>query len=299
MIVAIQQRPMKQLIKRQIALIICAGSLNAFCQDTADINGDGCVQLNDLLTLLVSYGNCDIDESSWQCGDALAYQGYNYQTVQIGDQCWFAENLKAEKYANNDNIAMPANSDEWFDMANLGMTTWYHHLEDTPPTFNICSDFIFYDNTPANEMKSIFGNLYNQAAVDDSRGICPSGWHVPSAIEWDICRLNAGFDFASSDGLEIQWCNVGGGDGGGGAGLNIKPAGTIDAYTGSFYYYAAGWNSFFWTTTQVSEFDGWYSDTRIVVAAGYFNYPIIPEGLAFSADYADGNSVRCIRDVDE
>ena len=60
----------------------------------ADINLDGRVQLNDLLDLLVVFGDCAVQESAWQCGDAIEYQGYDYETVQIGEQCWFAENLK-------------------------------------------------------------------------------------------------------------------------------------------------------------------------------------------------------------
>ena len=36
----------------------------------------------------------------------LCYQGYDYATVLIGDQCWFAENLRSENYENGD--AIPA-----------------------------------------------------------------------------------------------------------------------------------------------------------------------------------------------
>ena len=32
------------------------------------------------------------------CGDPMSYQGYDYATVLIGDQCWFAENLRNEYY---------------------------------------------------------------------------------------------------------------------------------------------------------------------------------------------------------
>ena len=39
-----------------------------------------------------------------ECGDPVSYQGYDYETVQIGDQCWFAENLRAENYRNGDSI---------------------------------------------------------------------------------------------------------------------------------------------------------------------------------------------------
>ena len=29
-----------------------------------------------------------------ECGTPLSYQGYDYTTVLIGNQCWFAENLR-------------------------------------------------------------------------------------------------------------------------------------------------------------------------------------------------------------
>ena len=79
----------------------------------ADINLDGCVQLNDLLDLLSAYGDCGAEESAWQCGDPLEYQGYDYATVQIGEQCWFAENLRAENYRNGDEILTAATLEEW------------------------------------------------------------------------------------------------------------------------------------------------------------------------------------------
>ena len=39
------------------------------------------------------------------------YQGYDYETVQIGEQCWFAENLRALNYRNGDEI--PSGLVEW------------------------------------------------------------------------------------------------------------------------------------------------------------------------------------------
>ena len=42
--------------------------------------------------------------AQFECGAPVAYQGHNYATVQIGDQCWFAENLRSENYENGDAI---------------------------------------------------------------------------------------------------------------------------------------------------------------------------------------------------
>ena len=76
------------------------------CDDNpvSDTNFDGCVSMTDLLDLLSVFGTCAEDDSEedfseeefgeWSCGDPLEYQGYHYATVLIGEQCWFAENLR-------------------------------------------------------------------------------------------------------------------------------------------------------------------------------------------------------------
>jgi hypothetical protein len=32
----------------------------------------------------------------FECGSEVVFNGYAYQTVQIGDQCWFAENVRTD-----------------------------------------------------------------------------------------------------------------------------------------------------------------------------------------------------------
>ena len=43
----------------------------------------------------------------------MNYHGYDYATVQIGEQCWFAENLRNEHYANGDAIPGELSDGEW------------------------------------------------------------------------------------------------------------------------------------------------------------------------------------------
>jgi len=40
----------------------------------------------------------------FECGSEVVFNGYAYQTVQIGDQCWFAEDVRTDAYANGDAI---------------------------------------------------------------------------------------------------------------------------------------------------------------------------------------------------
>ena len=87
--------------------------------------------------------------------------GNTYNTVQIGRQCWTKENLKVSKY--NDGSTIPNVKDDklW---SQLSTASWSN-----------------YNNDPAND---VYGKFYNWYAVDDARELCPTGWHVPTDIEW-------------------------------------------------------------------------------------------------------------------
>jgi uncharacterized protein (TIGR02145 family) len=88
----------------------------------------------------------------------------HYAVVQIGSQVWMQENLKTTKYRDGSDIPNVQDSAAW---ANLTTGAWcdFHNLP---------SEGAYY------------GHLYNFYAVDDSREMCPTGWHVPSTGEWNI-----------------------------------------------------------------------------------------------------------------
>jgi len=44
--------------------------------------------------------------------------------------------------------------------------------------------YAIYDNNPVND--GLYGKLYNHYAVMDTRGLCPTGWHVPTDGEWNV-----------------------------------------------------------------------------------------------------------------
>ena len=66
-----------------------------------DGNNDGVVGSGDLLQLLTEFGQTC---TPLLLAAPVAYQGYEYATVLIGDQCWFAENLRSTQYTNGDSI---------------------------------------------------------------------------------------------------------------------------------------------------------------------------------------------------
>ena len=73
----------------------------------SDSNFDGCVQLNDLLDCLARMGHASGNVES------MSYQGYAYETVLIGEQCWFAENLRAEAYRDGTSILSDLTGSDW------------------------------------------------------------------------------------------------------------------------------------------------------------------------------------------
>ena len=46
-----------------------------------------------------------------------------------------------------------------------------------------------------------YGRLYNWYAVSDSRGLCPTGWHVPSDNEWKELEMYLGMSQQEADRL--------------------------------------------------------------------------------------------------
>ena len=125
----------------------------------SDADFDGCVGMSDLLELLTSFGTCM--EVPWACGDPLDYQGYDYETVQIGEQCWFAENLQAGTFRNGQDIPLHEASEDWVTEAPARCAP--------DSSLNLVAQH---------------GWLYNGHVVNDERGVCPSNWHVSTDQNW-------------------------------------------------------------------------------------------------------------------
>ena len=81
--------------------------------------------------------------------------------ITIGRQVWMTENLNVDKFRNGDPISHAKTDEEWVKAGENGSPAWSH-----------------YDNDPANGEK--YGKLYNWYAVNDSRGLAPEGWKIPS-----------------------------------------------------------------------------------------------------------------------
>ena len=238
----------------------------------ADINLDGCVQLGDLLDLLVAYGDCAAEESAWQCGDPLEYQGYDYETVQIGEQCWFAENSRyfpeifPFSFSPNCNDA-------------LAYVTGYDGYDE-----NAASEFVQGGSNV----------LYNAFAVADWN-LCPSGWHVSTDGDWVELEVAIGMSSteANSTGyrgtdeaVELASTNWFGTDE---FGFTMMSSAWRDL-SGGEYDGNGGGAAHFWTSTPWDEGSSWY---RYISAQSGVQGQIL---RGPSANNAYGYSVRCIKD---
>ena len=75
----------------------------------------------------------------------------HYSIIKIGTHIWMAENLKTTKYNDGTSILNVTDDNQW------------SHLTSGAS----CYDYI-----------------YNWYAIDDSRKICPVGWHVSTNADW-------------------------------------------------------------------------------------------------------------------
>ncbi len=82
--------------------------------------------------------------------------------VTIGSQIWENKNLSTSTYNNGDPIPHVTDSAQW---ASLTTGAW-----------------CWYNNDSATYWQ--YGKLYNWFAVNDPRGLAPSGWHVSTEDDW-------------------------------------------------------------------------------------------------------------------
>ena len=201
----------------------------------------------------------------FNCGESFtdSRDGQIYNTVQIGDQCWMAENL---------NIGTMINGIE--DMTNNNVIEKY------------C-----YDNDPSN--CEIYGGLYQwnemmqYSTTQSIQGICPDGWHLASDAEWFEMEnyLDPSINEPNSTGWRGTYC----GElllEGGSSGFEALFAGLRKWDTGIFLN--IGLSTHFWTST-INPYNTEHSWFRILEINN-------PQSYRNGASKLFGVSVRCLRD---
>ena len=225
------------------------------------------LELRDLHGWIVSL------EAMLECVDI---DGNTYETIQIGDQVWMAENLKVTHYRNGDAIPTGLSGSKWANTKS--------------------GAYSVYDNNESNA--DTYGYLYNWYAVDDARNIAPEGWHVPTDEEWMELEMYLGMSESEANDTGYRGTDQGSQLAGradlwyggnlennanfGTSGFTALPGGYRN-YTGS--YANMGNYGCFWSSTENAT-NAWYRELY------YYN----SEVPRFSLSKHSGFSVRCIRD---
>ncbi len=181
----------------------------------------------------------------------------------IGSQVWSSSNLDVSVFSNGDPIPEISGELEWQKIGLL-----------RSPAFCVYSNMQKYQLP--------YGKLYNWYAVNDSRGLCPIGWRVPSSNDWrTLIEYLGGSDIAGYKlKSENGWRNNGQGDNL--LMFNGLPVGSRTSYGISKGF---GFHGYFWTTTLSGKDD----------AVGYFMRYYdrsLNEGIG---NKSYGYSVRCIK----
>jgi len=133
-------------------------------------------------------------------------EGNIYNTTQIGTQVWTAENLKTGKYRDGTALEMLLDSASWVNSTTGG--------------------FAYPGKNAANN--ETFGKIYNEKAMLNAKGICPTGWHSPSYAEWGKLIEYAGGEASAGHLLNSKnnWGNANG-ISNNEYGFSVEPAGFV------------------------------------------------------------------------
>jgi len=232
---------------------------------------------NEIFTLEGNQYQFKVIAEDWWCGKLFLVEGGNeYETVQIGDQCWFAENLKETHYRNGDPIPTGYNISNWSNL-NTGAYSVYNNQESSANTY---------------------GYLYNWYAVNDNRNIAPEGWHVPTDNEWKTLEMELGMSVSEANNTGWRGTNEGSqlaGNSGlwnggnlesnsefGTSGFTALPGG-YRSNDGSYDY--MGNFGYFWSSSAYYSSNAWYRKLYFYSSDVY----------RYNSYRKYGYSVRCIR----
>jgi len=190
-----------------------------------------------------------------------------YCTVTICNQVWKLNNVNVSKYRNGDDIPQASTNQEWIDAGTNQTGAW-----------------CYFENNTANG--PVYGKLYNWYAVNDSRGLAPSGWHIPSDAEWTTLYDCVGGASVAGGKLKetgtIHW--------------NIPNAGATNS--SGFTGLPGGLRNFDGTFFYIGNFGVWWSGSEGSAALAWSRgmYHISADAGRSLRPKANGFSVRCIRD---
>ena len=126
---------------------------------------------------------------SWSCGDPIQYQGYDYATVLIGDQCGCGK--------------PPASTRTATPSLNLATAVVFHHFRRRGFVYGQRSSSCYHVSPNSDACDSGWSlNEYGYHTTGmrwTTLMACPSGWHVPTDGEWMTMEMALGMSEAEAN----------------------------------------------------------------------------------------------------
>jgi uncharacterized protein (TIGR02145 family) len=210
-------------------------------------------------------------------------QGNVYNTIKIGAQTWMKDNLRTTNYNNGDLI----------------FTTTPYDLNISTET-NAKYQWV-YNGLSSNA--ATYGRLYTWEVVNDSRKICPTGWHIPTESEWASLEIylitnNFNYDgslsgnkYAKSIASASNWL----------ASQNIGSVGNSDYSSyrnkSGFTGLPAGYRGYDGSCYEMYRFAYWWSANQNDAATAWYHTITYDSASTFSSFFSklNGFSVRCVK----
>ncbi len=189
--------------------------------------------------------------------------GNFYPSIIINGQEWMQQNLAVTKYRNGDPIPTGLDDGTWSSTTS--------------------GAYAIYNNDAANN--TLYGKLYNWYAVNDGRGLCPAGWHVPSDLEWTTLENSLGGSSVAGGKMKSI------------AGWTAPNAGATNE--SGFTGLPGGLRSSGGTYFDVANSGYWWTSTGIGSNNAEFRKLLLTDAAIQSADGTirrGGFSIRCVRD---
>lgn len=150
-------------LKHILFLTLSLSYLYGFSQQQSlgDLTNDGVVGVEDLMSLLSVFGLDYNEINAHPDCVPLEYDGYTYSVVQIGDKCWFAENLRSD---GGGSIPFISTLEEWTSLPPFAAAQTYYNFDES--------------------MLEEHGRLYTYIGGSQA---CPPGWYLPDDMNaWFI-----------------------------------------------------------------------------------------------------------------
>ena len=189
--------------------------------------------------------------------------GNIYPLVTICNQTWTKSNLNVSHYRNGDIIPEVTSSTAW---ASLTTGAWCYYA-------NMSSNGVTY------------GKLYNWFALNDPRGLAPSGYHIPTSTEWTTLITCLGGNTVAGDALK---------EAGTGHWIYSSTATNSSGFTGlpgGFRDYSGSFNAPSPTLTYCAS---WWSISEKTYVM-YYNRSSVDMSTSNQSRIM-GCSVRCVKD---